>query len=591
MKLAIASNVRLSDDAVTDTFSIVGQRGSGKTYTAGVMAEGMLDAHTQIVVIDPVGVWWGLKSSADGKADGYGVAIFGGDHAEFPLEAAAGDIIARYVVSSGQSVILDLSRNKKADRKRVVTDFLESLYQHNRTALHLFIDEAHVIAPQKLAANADAAMCAAATEIVTMGRAHGIGCTLITQRPSAVAKDALTQTSALIVGRMNHPLDIRAINDWVSVNATPDEAKAVIASLPTLERGEVWYWHPPTGVLKRARVHEKKTFDSSRTPKPGERRKAPKAISKVDRSKLSAEIAAMVEKRRADDPATLRARIAELEKQAAKPAAARPSFADVSGLVAGDREKLIKAAITKRDREWKTAIAPLQAWAVKMRKQTLDNVKRAGDLLIATGDVLKAEAPAVEVPAGGDTTLIAVDPGNPKAIAIAEPGRPVAVWKPGSDYAASTNGNGALTGGKRKILTAVVQFGECSPEQIGVLTDYKATSRGEYIKLLAAAGYVERLPGGNVRATAAGVEALGPVEPLPTGEALQSYWLGRLTPGESGILKVALAAYPESVAIADVGEAVGLKATSTGEYAKRLAARKLITRDRGAITASAHLFD
>jgi uncharacterized protein len=76
MKLHIAGNFTLPEEAITQTFAILGIRGSGKTNTGVVLAEELLKRKHQIVVIDPVDVWWGLKSSKDGKAAGFGIPVW-----------------------------------------------------------------------------------------------------------------------------------------------------------------------------------------------------------------------------------------------------------------------------------------------------------------------------------------------------------------------------------------------------------------------------------------------------------------------------------------------------------------------------------
>lgn len=48
MAIKLSTKITLPADAVTDTFAILGQRGSGKTYTAGVMAEGLLGSKAQV---------------------------------------------------------------------------------------------------------------------------------------------------------------------------------------------------------------------------------------------------------------------------------------------------------------------------------------------------------------------------------------------------------------------------------------------------------------------------------------------------------------------------------------------------------------
>jgi DNA helicase HerA-like ATPase len=64
MSLKISKDLSLPEEAVTQTFAILAKRGVGKTYTASVMVEEMLKAKLHTVVVDPIGVWWGLRTSA-----------------------------------------------------------------------------------------------------------------------------------------------------------------------------------------------------------------------------------------------------------------------------------------------------------------------------------------------------------------------------------------------------------------------------------------------------------------------------------------------------------------------------------------------
>jgi hypothetical protein len=127
-QLRIASDLTLPLDAVTQTFAILAKRGVGKTYTAAVMTEEMLKAGLQVVIADPIGVWWGLRSSSDGTRAGLPIIVLGGDHGDVPLEVAAGETIADLVVDERLSVVLDLSRFRKGEQTRFMTDFCERLY-------------------------------------------------------------------------------------------------------------------------------------------------------------------------------------------------------------------------------------------------------------------------------------------------------------------------------------------------------------------------------------------------------------------------------------------------------------------------------
>ena len=73
--LIISDTVALPADAVTQTFACIGRKGAGKTYLASMLAEQMLDIGAQVVILDPVGNWYGLRVAADGKAKGKDIFI------------------------------------------------------------------------------------------------------------------------------------------------------------------------------------------------------------------------------------------------------------------------------------------------------------------------------------------------------------------------------------------------------------------------------------------------------------------------------------------------------------------------------------
>ena len=65
--------------ALDDRLAIVGTAGSGKTYAAGTAVERILHRRDRTIIVDPLGVWWGLRLSQDGNtASAFDVVIFGG---------------------------------------------------------------------------------------------------------------------------------------------------------------------------------------------------------------------------------------------------------------------------------------------------------------------------------------------------------------------------------------------------------------------------------------------------------------------------------------------------------------------------------
>lgn len=147
--LRIGQNLEVPTDFVTQTCGILGKRGVGKTHAASVIAEELLEHGLQAVILDPIGVWHGLRSSADGKSAGFPILVLGGDRGDLPLDAGAGVLVADFIVTKRASAVIDMSLLGKGEQARFVGEFLERLYHRNRAPLHLVIDEADAFAPPR----------------------------------------------------------------------------------------------------------------------------------------------------------------------------------------------------------------------------------------------------------------------------------------------------------------------------------------------------------------------------------------------------------------------------------------------------------
>jgi len=324
-KLRISDNLTLPLEATTQTFAILAKRGVGKTYTAAVITEELLKADQQIIVADPIGVWWGLRAGADGKSAGLSIVVMGGDHGDVPLEESAGETVATAIVEHGFSAVLDLSHFRKAAQVRFMTAFAEALYRLNRRPLHLMVDEADAFAPQRPMPG-EQRLLGSFEDIVRRGRARGLGCTLITQRAAVLNKNVLTQIEVLVVMRTIAPQDREAIEAWIEVHGTPKQRDTLLESLPSLPIGTAWFWSPGwLDIFQRIDVRKRETFDSSATPKVGEKIAAPKQLAPVDLEKLGEQIKASAERAKDNDPNALKRRIAELQTELKKKAAPAPA--------------------------------------------------------------------------------------------------------------------------------------------------------------------------------------------------------------------------------------------------------------------------
>jgi hypothetical protein len=262
-------------DYVTDTAGILARKGRGKTYLANVIAEEFLASEFAIpfVVVDPTGCWYGLLSEADGSPSDHRIVLVGGERGHYPLRAALGRQLARTVVAARPTpVVLDLSLLVPEDQHLLVADFAEELYHCNREALHVFVDEVDLFAPQRLnKASKHQGRCLVALDNLTRrGRLRGIGDTLISQRPAIVNKNLLSQVGTMFFLQMMAPQDLEAVESWLHDNIRGEAKHACRADLPILGRGVAYFLRGgDASIFRKFKVKTKATFDSSSTPKVG----------------------------------------------------------------------------------------------------------------------------------------------------------------------------------------------------------------------------------------------------------------------------------------------------------------------------------
>lgn len=557
-KLRISESLSLPIEAVTEKLAFIGRTGSGKTYAAQKLAEEMASAKAQFVVLDPVGVWYGLRLAADGKAPGLEIPVLGGLRGDIPLEPNAGALIANLVVDRGASMILDVSQfESDAAKARFARDFADRFFFRKKSApsaVHLFIDEAQEFCPQNPQRD-EAEMLHVFTRLLKLGRNFGIGASLLSQRPQEVNKKCLNLAEVLFAFQLTGPQERKTVDGWIADKGIADED--IAAMLPKLERGAPHVWSPAWLKISRVvQIAEKWTFDASSTPKAGKAANA-RELLPIDLDKLRTDMAATIERAKADDPRDLRRRIAELEKQLRE----RPK------------------ALEERIVETRVEVPVLKDSQLAKVDKLAERTESLGQQLLAeAAELRRVAAPAVAKPAPPVST-----PRPPVA--------PPAVVAPRSEPAGDV---GPVSLGKceRAILTALAQYPQGRTMiQVAVLSGYSVTSGGFKNSLgkLRSAGYITR--DHPIRITEDGLAALGEYEPLPTGEALRRHWLEELPKCEKTVLSVLFAVYPEGLLMGELAERTGYSRESGGfkNALGRLRTLELITRSHP-IRASEEFF-
>jgi uncharacterized protein len=614
-KLHISPDLLLTPDVQTSTVVIYGGKGMGKTNLGAVLVEELSKAELRWSVLDPLGVWWGLRHSSDGKGPGIECLVLGGPHGDIPIEPTGGAVVADLVVDETVNVLIDFSRKasgemwSKGEKIRFVTDYAKRLFQrqgelvggHRREPIFQLLDEAARYIPQVIPSGAkDIAECVGAWEdLVEEGRNVGIGVGLITQRSARMNKSVSEVADAIFSFRIVGPNSLAAIMDWLGEHVPKEQIKSMIETVRSLDRGRCLVVSP--GWLKFEGVvgiRLRETFDSSATPKAGERAKRVTGnAAKPDLAQYAERMKATIERVKENDPRELKAQLARLKTELAKAQTAKPAAAakapkiDQADLRA-QLDRAIARAMKERDQMWQRAVLHYRH---DLDKAIGESLKLLNGTINTVGFVhpenlnvdVKIERPLAKdsTPAVSSPDAVSGTRGRLSREAIGpavgvERSEPVDIGKP-------------MQQGEKRILVAIAQSdGGADRSALALMTGYKRSTRDRYLQYLQARGYVAPNGNGRLLPTQGGMNALGSdFEPLPVGDELREHWLKRLPKGEADILRVVCTAYPDPVAKDDISEKVGLARSSRDRYIQYLSARQLVHAARaGAVIADEKLF-
>ena len=590
--LQLSSKLALPAEIAGRRTGVFGISGSGKSNTATVIIERALDAGEQIVLVDPKGEGWGLRSTASGKASQFDVIIFGEPNGDIPaLTEHDGPQIADFVVDSGRSVVLSmLGFESDQSERRFAATFLRQLYrrktkQTKKTRTLVVFDEAHLFMPEGNTAGEKAELSGACQRIARQGRSFGLGTLLVDQRPQDVAKRVITQLDTLVCHQLVHNLDRNALKEWVGAYGTPEQAREFWDSLGELEPGHAWIWSPAwLKLFERVKVQRRRSFDSGAAPDDAAavtvKRKA------VDLDQLKGQIEQLRERNKAEDPQELKRRIAELERAAKLKA---PALVATKAVDTAAIERAVAAAVREQAEKVKIFLRKLETFGGVLNAiagSAADAQARHDSLVNQLRDLAaggRSAAPSTPTPA---PPRVQNKYGNNKPI---QTNPPIGV-DASRIHTPPAEGIGAR---EQKFLDVAATLAalevEVSRETVcGWLGIHpRGGSVGEMIKSLVEAGYLtnER---GRLRVTEAGAAAATPVD---ASQAIDQAKHG-LTSRQTGFFETIAAAYPNAIAKDAIAEAFGIhpRGGSFGQDLGRLVGRGLVENYRGQYRARDFLF-
>lgn len=519
--------------ATCETFAFVARRGAGKTYAAGLLVEEMMQEGSQVVVLDPVGVWYGLRLTKSGKQNSnFDIPVFGGEHGDIPLASDKGALIADVIVDRGISAVLDVTDFSKKERQRFVADFAERLFRRKKTArspIHIVFEEAQVFAPQRVTPD-KARMLGAVEDVVRLGRNYGIGATLISQRPQSVNKEVLNQVEVLCALQITGPHERKAIKEWAANNADSDQYKDIDAVLPSLEIGHAIVWSPQwLRCFKKVKFNKKKTYDASATPSFDEKPVKPQPLAPSEIQELMDAMQTVVDKADASDPRKLQARIRELEKELRE----QPKQPLVAPFMSPALQE-----ISDEFEVLHTELADFHMKLDKTRAKAIHLLNR-----VKTGVIEHAVDKESKKTYGVKETLPTIKRG-PERIEVV----PVGL---------GSNGY-TLKKGARVMLRCLAQRSPLNHHQLAMLAGIKATGStfSSYLSILRKNGLVTE-SGKDISISDTGDAVVGIVPPASTAEEIRAMWRPRFKKGARAMLD-ALVGSPSGLTRTQLSGIVGI---------------------------------
>jgi len=251
--LTISRDLNLDlEDLIGQCIAILGIRGSGKSNTAGVIFEELLQNDYPLSIVDIEGEYFGLKEK-------YEVLVVGkGEGVEIEIDAHCAPEISQVSMEQNVPVVLDLSGFLSDERTELLKAYLSALWNLAGTLRKPYmigIEEAHEFIPQGVK-NELKEMIA---RIALRGRKRGLGAIVVSQRSAKVDKDVLSQAGMLFLHRVVHEVDMRVYRELLPWRKT--EVKEIINSLDT---GDCMYVNGDN--ILPIYVRERSTFHAGFTP-------------------------------------------------------------------------------------------------------------------------------------------------------------------------------------------------------------------------------------------------------------------------------------------------------------------------------------
>lgn len=576
--------------------------GGGKSYALRVLIEKTAE-HVQWIIIDPEGEFASLREKFD--------FLLVGKDGEVPVDARSAKLLARKIMETRASVIVDLYGLAELGITWVA-NFLPELMALPKdlwSPVIVAIDEAHKYARETTKGKETEPPAVARKAVITLsdsGRKQSRGCVIATQRLSKLAADARAELRNNLIGLTIQDIDRDRAADILGIPKRQSEV------LRELNAGEFFAFGP--AFISHKGVFKLKIDPAlTRHPKPGEGRllavpKASDAIRLIvsDLGDLPVQAEAEIK-----DLQFLRTENVRLEREirlrSAETTGTKIQYIEkpvlngelknleaaiqgMNGFAAeqaafGNKVLEMGALVARGAREISSAILAFQRDTPRWKalgKATgdtpPDNPKPSPTL---SGDAVKQWRNAHNLSADSLAGALGYTRSYIKGI---EGGSQVAsqkFWEKFKEFRLEVEYGSKFAAPRleklpvpmQRILDTLLQFeelgiGSAQKSNIAVFSDQSPKSSGYHNNLgrLRALGFIEYPESNYVRITPEGRERAHPAEHISTLRDLHAAWFARLPRPRSAILQILITEYPQEVSKDALAQRAEQSPTSSGYH-------------------------
>ena len=549
------------DDIRKNKILFEGDSGSGKSHEFTVFIEGT-DKKAQRLIIDIEGEYFPLKNHFE-------FLLFGKstDDVKVDVELNLNDVyvekLAVKLLESSADTIIDLSEYP-TEAPHFVSVLFKALLKHAKKMkrpLLIFVDEAHVFAPEKGTGSEDSLK--AVIEMAKRGRKRGIGLLCATQAMADFSKNVVRQLRTRFIGNCTLEGDVKAAARVLGfdkkrekeLSDLGDDHHFFVAGKAIKINGKKPKHMPKIkGIGTKTTLH---SFEFNKVTKiketsPNAIRQFKEEFSDIPElidSELSKQ--ELLEKENIEYKKTIQEQkntITQLQQIQPKNDPKESIRQYQKGYSDGIRE--IKPKFEKQINELKSTLRSFKP-IINRLCSIGKELSKYNEMIPEIDKILELKIDKTKLEK--QPTIISESKNITKNTSHKEP----------------TSVDGIeLSGPETKILTAIVQRPDHSGtrSQISLMSGYSIKSSGFTNPLghLRKLGLITYGPN-TLTATDRGIDALGDYTPLSTdSKTICQYWLSKVTGPERRILEPIIEVYPEIITREDCAQKAGYSVTSSG---------------------------